>query len=76
MRKQCIYDNVKIAMIKNHITNYELAQRLGIEYNKVCRLLRRATVLTLDMAIAIRKALNEEDVDLDVLFQKAVEQDG
>lgn len=76
MRKQCIYDNVKISMIKNHITNYELAQRLEIEYNKVCRLMRGATVLTLDMAIAIRKALNAEDVDLDVLFQRAVSRDG
>jgi hypothetical protein len=62
-----MFDNVRIELVRNHMTMVDLSNETGIRYQTLSEKMRGNSPLLLKEAIAIKKAL-KTDMPLEELF--------
>jgi hypothetical protein len=62
-----MFDNVRIELVRNHMTMLDLSNETGIRYQTLSEKMRGNSPLLLKEAIAIKKAL-KTDMSLEELF--------
>lgn len=67
------YPYLVMQLCEKGINNKELAEKAGISYPTLRRMLRGKQRLQLEAAVKIRHAMGMDDMDLGVLFRKRQE---
>lgn len=67
--KYCVYKNLAVQMLFQHVTRKKIAEKLHLNYRALCRKLNGETSISIEEAIAIYNIMNKV-IPMDELFSR------